>query len=169
VPKVLSYHRSLIALVLIVWCAGTGCMIVSYAHAGMTAATEMQSAPAPGQSLSGAVSGSMGMHACCKAQHASSKQDHHAPVQLDQDLAPGVEEIALPGLPTESDVMSCCPLTSGSIVISTRTQTNDNASALTQDALTDFALTPSTPAPLAVPLRLPNRSQSYLLDCSFLI
>jgi hypothetical protein len=66
-------------------------------------------------------------------------------------------------------VMSCCPLTSGSMVVTSRSQSNDNATVLQQSDSSSQLFAESRPSPVAVPLRLPNQAQSYLLDCAFLI
>jgi hypothetical protein len=65
--------------------------------------------------------------------------------------------------------MNCCPLTSGSIAATSRSQSNSAAPVLanTGSQLTD--LITSRTRPVAVPLRLPNRAHSYLLGCAFLI
>jgi hypothetical protein len=65
--------------------------------------------------------------------------------------------------------MNCCPLTSGLIAATSRSQSNSAAPALvnTGSQLTDLNTTVTTPLP--VPLRLPNRAHSYLLGCAFLI
>jgi hypothetical protein len=65
--------------------------------------------------------------------------------------------------------MSCCPLTSGSIVVASRTQTGDSASALADTTPAAVKLENSYQTVVAAPLRLPNRARSYLLDCAFLI
>jgi hypothetical protein len=74
----------------------------------------------------------------------------------------------MPSTP-QSGVMNCCPLTSGSIVVTSRPQSNDNATVLQHSDSSSQLLSESRPLPVAVPLRLPNRAHSYLLDCAFLI
>src|SRR5512141_3183679 len=58
--------RGLVAIALMVWCAGAGCMMVSYARGAMRA--EDAAAPTAGQTIA-ASSGAMDSHACCKAKH----------------------------------------------------------------------------------------------------
>ena len=106
--------RSLLAVALILWCAGAGCMMVSYARA---AANENAGSALMGDKVGGATG--MDGHACCKAKHRSQSHDR-----------------------------------------STDLQTAHSFSLL---------LVTSDPLPLSVPLRLPNRAHSYLLDCAFLI
>jgi hypothetical protein len=65
--------------------------------------------------------------------------------------------------------MSCCPLTSGSIIAASRSQSSDDHLALDENSSSSFGVTNSTSAPLTIPLRLPNQAQSYLLGCAFLI
>jgi hypothetical protein len=158
--------RSIMALALIFWCAGAGCMIVSYARASMTEA----SGPSDSvhQMMAG-MSSSMDAHACCKAQHRSKvRHQLRAESPASSELL-AANLLALPSTPTESDVMSCCPLTSGSIVIGSRSQSDDHANILDEAGSSSLLLIKSNPPPLAVPLRLPNRANSYLLDCAFLI
>jgi YD repeat-containing protein len=59
--------------------------------------------------------------------------------------------------------------TTGAIVVTSRSQSNDNATVLQQSDSSSQLFAESRPSPVAVPLRLPNRAQSYLLDCAFLI
>ena len=150
--------RYLIALALILWCGGAGCMLVSYAHGAMGA----DESPRMAERVIGSTSGSMTAHHCCKSRHkAAAAKDNSASAELDQ--------VALPSTPAPSETMSCCPLTSGSIVVTSRSQSSDVDFIATQTDSSFLKITNSTPAPLAVPLRLPNRAQSYLLDCVFLM
>ena len=157
--KRLLTFRSAIAVALMFWCAGTGCMVVSYARATMnnTDASE----PSAEQSI---VMSSMGAHACCKAKNKSLTKTHSQKRSVTRDL----REFTLPAS-TPSGAMSCCPLTSGSIVVGSRSQTNDQASELAPTDSDSLKLANSNPHPVAIPLRLPNRAGSYLLDCAFLI
>jgi hypothetical protein len=151
--------RSVIATALMFWCAGAGCMMVSYARASMN---EMN-APEQSAEQSMAMS-SMDAHACCKAKHKSLTKVHLPKRSVAGDL----KEFTLPAS-APSDAMSCCPLTSGSIVVGSRSQTNDQASELAQTDSDSLKLANSNQKPVAIPLRLPNRARSYLLDCAFLI
>ena len=152
--------RSVIAMALIFWCAGTGCMMVSYARAAMNedAATEAVEQPMA------AMSAAMDAHACCKAKHKSLSKAHPR-----QRSAAGDLKEFTPPASEPSGAMSCCPLTSGSIVVGSRAQTNDQASELAPTDSASLKLTSSNQTPVAIPLRLPNRARSYLLDCAFLI
>jgi hypothetical protein len=153
--------RSVIAIALMFWCAGAGCMMVSYARASMSDADA--SAQTADQPMAG-MSAAMDAHACCKAKHKAVSRVRATKPSLGSN--PG--EFTLPE-PVSSDAMSCCPLTSGSIVVASRSQTNDNASELAQTDSSSLKFENSHQAPVAVPLRLPNRAGSYLLDCAFLI
>jgi hypothetical protein len=156
--------RSLLALSLVLWCAGAGCMMVSYARA----ATNHTSGAAA--LMDHAMGGSMSMdaHACCKAKRRASKATRPSESRRSFESA-GLNLLALPSTPTQSGVMNCCPLTTGSIVTASRSQSNDHATTLQQSAGRSFLSISSDPLPLAVPLRLPDRAHSYLLDCAFLI
>jgi len=158
--------RFLIALALIFWCAGTGCMIVSYAHvAGMNGADTTSPQPVA-HDLTGA-SGSIGSHTCCKAHHASANQNQ---ANSRPESSTESRQVWLPQAPTPSGANSCCPLTTGSFAVASRTNANDdNNSASSQtDSL---VLAPSTtrPAFRAYPLRLLNQDRTYLRVCVFLI
>ena len=149
-----------LAIALMFWCAGAGCMIVSYART-------MEGTDSSGREAEQPVAGmhaSMDAHACCKAKHKSSKRTKLAARSID----PRFKEVAVPS-PVRTNAMSCCPLTTGSIVVASRSQTGDSASELPLKHSSSFNLENSDPSPLAIPLRLPNRAHSYLLDCAFLI
>ena len=158
--------RSVMALALIFWCAGAGCMIVSYARVSMTEAGGPSNSV--DQMMAG-MSSSMDAHACCKAQRRSKdrRQLRAESPASSEFLAPNL--LALPSTPTQSGAMSCCPLTSGSIVIGSRSQSDDHANILDEAGSSSLLPIKSNPPPLAVPLRLPNRANAYLLDCAFLI
>jgi hypothetical protein len=150
----------LLAIALMFWCAGTGCMIVAYARAAAADPIVEQMGHSIGSTA-------MDAHACCKAKRASSKT---ARARSNANLAPSdFNLLTTPSAPSQTRVMDCCPLTSGSIVVSSRSQSNDNATAAQQANSASFSFVGAAPPPLAVPLRLPNRAHSYLLDCAFLI
>jgi len=142
------------------WCAGTACMMVSYARAANGGSSQA--------SQSSAVRMSMDAHACCKARHKSSKRVVTSTAHGQSQSAEGDSRLFTLPLPAQTGSMSCCPLTTGSIVVGSRTQTDNESSALAQSGSL-FQVEESTPPLLIVPLRLPNRAQSYLLDCAFLI
>jgi len=148
-----------LAIALIFWCAGAGCMMVSYAKGAMS---EMDPSVAPDEHAMMHMSGSMDAHACCKAKHRGAKRANS------ESTASEFIEFQIPA-PVESNAMNCCPLTSGSIVVATRSTSNDEAPALSQNDSSAFNLLTPERKPLAIPLRLPNRAESYLLDCAFLI
>jgi len=157
----LSRPRAVIAIALMFWCAGAGCMMVSYARGVMS--DENSSMPAAEHSMS--MLAAMDAHACCKDSHRSLTPKHQAAKRaLDINL----REFTLPS-PAPAGVMSCCPLTSGSIVVASRTQTNDSAYELADTESASFKLENSHQTTVAAPQRLPNRARSYLLDCAFLI
>jgi len=139
---VLGKFRSAITVGLMLWCAGAGCMIVSYAHGAAMSAANTGGVSCG--STSGETSGSMGTHDCCKARHkserraASSMMDHASSSEFLANLE-GLAE-----LPNSSNAMNCCPLTSGTFVVNGRQRiSNDDASespaAKAVSALTSFA------------------------------
>ena len=145
-----------LAIALMLWCAGTGCMMVSYARAAGPEA-------AAAESNSPAAEDMAGMPAC----HAQHKKNRKVTTAITSPSL-SVGQFNLPG-PARSGAMNCCPLTSGSIAATSRSQSNSAAPVLanTGSQLTD--LITSRTRPVAVPLRLPNRAHSYLLGCAFLI
>lgn len=151
--------RSVIAIALMFWCAGTACMMVSYARAANVGSSHA--------GKSNAVQMSLAAHACCKARHRSTKRVSANAQGQSQSADVDSRLFTLPA-PTQSSSMSCCPLTPGSMVVAARQQTNIEATALAQSGSL-FESAESTPPLLILPLRLPNGSQSYLLDCVFLI
>ena len=153
--------RAGVAIALMFWCAGAGCMMVSYARSAMS---ETNSPAQVAEQSMATMSASMDVHACCKAKHKSLARAHSQKRSVTSDLS----EFTLTE-PAPSGAMSCCPLTSGSIVVGSRSQTNDHASELAQTDSASLKLTNSNQARVAIPLRLPNRARSYLLDCAFLI
>jgi hypothetical protein len=161
IKKIVSV-RAVLAFGLMFWCAGTGCMMVNYARA---AATELNDAA---MVMDHAMAGSMSMdaHACCKARRPSAKA-HQSRIESKSESAE--LNLTLPSTPTPTGAMNCCPLTSGSIIVTSRSQSNDRATVLHHGDSASLLLIQTDPAPLVVPLRLPNRAHSYLLDCAFLI
>ena len=150
-----------LAIALMLWCAGAGCMAVSYAQGVMR---DMDAAADAVANAMSHMSGSMDAHACCKAKRRGAKRSNSA-----TESSPGeVTESAVPP-PVQNNAMSCCPLTTGSIVVTSRSQSDDEASTQSPPSSPAFRLLTSNQRPVAVPLRLPNRAESYLLDCVFLI
>jgi len=150
-----------LALALIFWCAGAGCMMVSYARA--TAADSSAANDVIDQAMASSIP--MDAHACCKAKRPSTKTHHRRA----ESKSTSSFELAMPSSPTQTGVMNCCPLTSGSIVVASRSQSKDNSTVFEQTHSSYLLLVKSAPAPPTIPLRLPNRAHSYLLDCAFLI
>lgn len=149
-----------LALALMFWCAGAGCMMVSYTQGAMR---EMESLEATEMSSMMHMSDSMDAHACCKAKRKNAKRSQ----AVSQTTRSEFKEFTVPSPVTAA--MSCCPLTSGSIVFASRSNGNDDASVSSNTDSSAFKLLSSNQKPVAPPLRLPNRAHSYLLDCAFLI
>jgi hypothetical protein len=159
--------RAAISIGLALWCAGAGCMMVSYAHA--RAMSDAGVAPTSTVGVgSGEASGSMGSHHCCKARHATQ---HRAASSPNRDSASDflAKRDELNETPNSSNAMSCCPLTSGTFVVSgPQRLINENASML-QGLDGNHVVGSINAVPLAIPLRLPNQNQTYLRGCVFLI
>src|SRR5262249_22832730 len=92
----LSHGRSLIAAALIAWCAGTGCLVVSYAHD--RAADESSQARVQGWA---SLSVSAGNEGSCHAQHHATNPKRKA-----QNRS-GLADVT-PLSPTSSERNSCC-------------------------------------------------------------
>jgi hypothetical protein len=147
--------RSALTLALVLWCGGAGCMMVSYAHG--VPMNEAEAAHA---------SGPMGAHDCCKAAHAAER-GVPSPVA---DRTVSSESLAylekLGQVPNSSNAFSCCPLTSGSIVVTGRQRVSDDGASLGPDVEAISCV----PAGFTTPVvRLPNQEQTYLRGCVFLI
>jgi hypothetical protein len=165
---VLRNLRSAITLGLMLWCAGAGCMIVSATHGAAMRGAEATKSRSSVAGL-GQVSGSAGPHDCCKARHAS--EHRIASSMTDQAKAPeslmNLEGAA--EFPNTSDAMSCCPLTSGTIVATGRQRVSHNDTSVSRGLDTATVVTSVASTQLAPPLRLPNQNQTYLRGCAFLI
>jgi hypothetical protein len=164
--KIISRLRSALATALVVWCAGAGCMMVSYAH-GMA----MSSADAPNiRSRSGGweqASGSVGAHDCCKARHGSERRGASSTNHASSPYSANLEELS--EVPPSPDAMSCCPLTSGTFVVSGRQSISyENVSAVQGAGAGPIVKSAAVDFP-PMPLRLPNQNQTYLRGCVFLI
>lgn len=162
--NVINKLRSALALALVLWCAGTGCVLVSYANSNAIGGTGSSPAQIE-ESASSSADGS------CHARHGSQKRDE-VPAQTRtnaaSEMSTGSEQIALPENRDPLGSMSCCPLAVGTFVVASRAHSNDSDAALTQGqpspSLTNFHAAPRT-----YPLRLPNQDQTYLRCCVFLI
>jgi len=146
---VLPEFRTVAALALLFWFGGAGCLAVSYARTASAGETATQA----------------NEHACCKARRKTpgkmtKSRLAHRSDQLDFKLG-------FPATPGPARAMNCCPLTTGLVVTSVRTQTGDQLSLSRPTSFSGASA--SWTAPPLVPLRLPNQAQSYLLDCVFLI
>jgi hypothetical protein len=165
--KLTQKARRATAVALMLWCAGAGCALGTYAHAAMRD-HGLPQAEAVGMAMTG-LSAAAGAHSCSKARHSSqhvASPNSHRPAPL----ATGFEEVALPESSNSSEAMSCCPLTSGTFVVTTRQSiSGDHASEATKSDAPAFVLARLDATPRALPLRLPNQNQTYLRCCSFLI
>lgn len=158
----ISKLRSALALGLVLWCAGTGCLAHGMAMSGAAPAPNSKSAKTDFKQSEMAMNG----HACCKARHRSLQNGSDAKSDSDS----GLKTIALPEDPSSDGAASCCPLTSGSFVIASRSQTDDNkSSASTGTGLPEQSFTVQFPAKRPTCLHLPGHEQTYLACCAFLI
>lgn len=162
--KPIQKARWVIAVALILWCAGAGCMLGTYAHAMRD--HDLPQAQAGGMAMTG-LSAAAGTHSCCKARHSSQ---HVASAHRPAPIAAAFEEVVLPVSSNSSEAMSCCPLTSGTFLVTARQSVSgDHASEATKSDAPALVLAHLDATPRALPLRLPNQSQTYLRCCVFLI
>ena len=165
--KAISRFRSTLAFALMLWCAGAGCILVSYANGAAMSGVSLADDHSNKWKLTD-VSASAGAHACCKARHSSRQTSGQR--ESDLQSSRSFQQVAVPDLPDSSEATSCCPLTSGSFVVTSRSQlSDDNASNAEQRGSFSLPLTNSQPAPRFDPLRLPDQNQTYLRGCVFLI
>lgn len=161
-----SRLRSAFALALALWCAGTGCLLVSYAN-GMAmggVGVPETNARSPKDNLK-FKAGSRGGHACCKARHRALGNDLFAKGESEN----GRPNIDLPGQSSSPEANSCCPLTSGSFVSAARGQTDVNHGSgwIPAQAL-DIGPSINYPA-TCITQRLLNHEHTYLSSCALLI
>ena len=149
-----------LAVALMLWCAGAGCVLVRSAQATDTLAGDSALADSMNAGEMGA-----SPHAACHAKQAqkASKASRSRP-----QLTKAIEQRNTPR-PGRSDAMSCCPLVNGLFVTSSRGHSQDGAGIIAINDSTLLPLTNSSPAPLVVPPRLPNQHHLYLRGCAFLI
>lgn len=157
--KFTSRLRPVIAVALMLWCAGTGCVLVRSAQATDSGAGDSALADSMNAGEMGA-----SQHAACHAKQAqkTGKASRSRP-QLTKAFERNTPS------PGRSDAMSCCPLVNGLFVTSSRGHTQDESSIIAINDSALLALTNSSPAPLDVPQRLPNQHHLYLRVCAFLI
>jgi hypothetical protein len=160
--------RRALAFALMLWCAGAGCMLVSYAHVAAMSSATLGDSHSNKRKLSD-VSASVGAHACCKARYSSSRGTVSRPdPQLQSSVS--LQQIALPDVPDSSGATSCCPLTSGSFVVASRSQlSDDNASHADQRGSFSLTLANSELVPGFNSLRLSDQNETHLRGCVFLI
>jgi hypothetical protein len=140
-------------------------MLVSYAHGAAMAGTEPASAQAGGSTWIG-LSSSSGGDSCCKARHLSE----HAIANRQAPPAVELGEVAITESSNPANAMSCCPLTSGTLVVTARQSVQDDrASEAINSNAPALVRADKYATPRALPLRLPNQNQTYLRCCVFLI
>jgi hypothetical protein len=160
--QIIRKLRSAVALGLILWCAGTGCVLVSYAHGATMSRADLGGASS--EKGLGSVTASAGSHDCCKARHPALKRTARSQTNSD-----GTEQVALPESSAPDGARSCCPLTSGSFVTASRSNSNEsNVSSVTRSFVPP-SIARTGAAPADYPLHLPNQNKAYLIDCVFLI
>lgn len=154
--------RSTVAFGLMLWCAGAGCLVVSYARGAINRGT----ADARPELMSQGIEAAAGSHSCCKARRRETRKS--AGSQTSREVRLTMSQVGLPQ-PRPAGATSCCPLTSGSFVTVSRVQTNDASAVASPDLI---ALLTATGNQIVSPNRtpyLPHLDQTYLRDCAFLI
>ena len=159
---VLKKLRSAISVGLMLWCAGAGCMIASYARGAAMSASSSDAEW-------GHVSGSTGTHDCCKARHKSERRAASSMMNHASSSGSLVNLEGLAELPNSSNAMNCCPLTGGTFVVNGRQRISNDDGAESPGPEAVSVITRFAATPLAVLLRLPNQNRTYLRGCVFLI
>jgi hypothetical protein len=138
-------------------------MMVSFAHSGVM--NEAEAAKTGGAGF-GHASGSMGAHDCCKARHATERRvfPPAAHRTLSSESFANLERLA--EVPDSSNAISCCPLTSGSIVVAARQRVSEDKASVSSVVNVTSSVVGFTTTPV---VRLPNQKQTYLRGCVFLI
>jgi len=140
-------------------------MMVSYARAAALSSEPLQ-VESPKNGFGG-VTGSAGAHACCKARRSKSKKS--AQTSSPSEVLAGFEQVTLPEGPMPVGAASCCPLTSGSFVTASHTNSDgDNVLIAARSKSTLPTISILRPA-ISGTLRLPRQEQSYLRNCALLI
>jgi hypothetical protein len=163
--------RQIVASTLMLWCAGAGCMLVSYTHAAALTRANLSRNHFAMQSASG-IAASMATHSCCKVRRPSAQRHAGAKAsltKLNSESSSSFEQVALPEEPVPSGAMSCCPLRSGSFVVTQAHSGDTYPSVLASKNTHSPVPTNLQPAPRVYPLRLPTQNQTYLRVCAFLI
>ena len=170
-PKAIARIRPALAFTLMLWCAGAGCIVASYAHGAGMSAWSASKVSSSGSGW-GDASGSAGTHNCCKARHSSERRVAQ-PISdraLSSEPAINFETINLAEAPQSSEAMSCCPLTGGTFVVASR-QRISNEDASVPKGIDSITILPGSPvaASRSYVLDLPYQSQTHLRLCVFLI
>jgi hypothetical protein len=167
-PRVISRFRSALAFALGLWCAGAGCMMVSYARATVMDNSDIPVTKSTGEDASS----SMGSHACCKARRTKSKRNRQLAISHAGSLPSaviGFRDVVLPLQSTPPDAVSCCPLTSGSFVQSRSSSSYDEDSQVSPPDALFFAFAHSEVSLRGGPPYRLSQDRTYLACCAFLI
>ena len=148
---------SAVAVALALWCAGPGCVVVSYAQAVLKSHATPLTESAQTSAENGNSQGS------CHSRQPT----HRKPAKSESTAANPNEQLSVPW-PSRSAVS--CPLANGSIVTTSRPQTNDDQRfAAAAEASKLQSQSSQRLEPLVLPPKLSNQHQLYLRSCVFLI
>lgn len=148
-----SHFRSAVAFALVLWCAGLGCLAHGMAMGASASSVNVKPAKTNPNSSEMAMTG----HACCRARHLALQRQ--------------TEPATTFTVPEESseDAASCCPLTSGSFVTTSRSQTTDNDCVQVAVPGDEAAVSTLVLRDRATLRRLSDHNRTYLTCCVFLI
>jgi hypothetical protein len=158
----ISKLRSALAFVLVLWCAGTGCLANGMAMGG---SAERGAGDNSLKDTSARKNASMRGHACCKARHRAL----HNSSTLRSDSDTTRLTSTLPEESNPSNANSCCPLTSGSFVTVSRAQTSENDGSEFILTATQKCIRVTLLTERATKLRLTGGEHTYLECCALLI
>jgi hypothetical protein len=146
-----------LAIMFMLWCAGAGCLLVSYTRKSIDDLT-------PGAASALQAADAMTSAPSCHTQR--QQQDRKATSK--RTVARGIGQPTR--IPARSGAMKCCPLGNGSMAAASRSQITDDQSTTPHvDTAKHLSQSSLDPHSLEAPLRLPDQHYLYLSGCVFLI
>jgi hypothetical protein len=169
--------RVSLALAVAFWMAGAGCMLGCENMVSAATSAEIASpANSPAVVVSGEACASMHSHDCCakRNSHAVAKAVTKSISEKRQFVADSDKKIPadsfFPALGATFPAMMDCPLAvNASAVLSKAGPDDSNVALPSSSERASLSNPPEQTIAFARPLRLPNRGDTYLHCCSFLI
>jgi hypothetical protein len=159
--------RVALALAVAFWMAGAGCML---GCGNMVSAAANSEAASPASSptiiASGEVCASLHSHDCC-AKHGGANRTASRGVKSQPPTSATAVMTELGA--TSSSLMDCPLAVNATAALSKAKQDQSSQALLLTRTNSPISLLPEQAAALSPPPRLPNRGQTYLCCCVFLI